>query len=180
MESVATRYALALVKLAEENTSVDRLHVQLNALQSMLTTQPDWYAFLKNPFYTKAQKETFIQSIFPVETWGTLMSFLRLLLKNHRLIALPDILIEAIHLCETRLNLKHGRLVVASSLTEQQQKTIESALANHLGITLHLTQHIDPTLLGGFRVDIDGKVYDASVLGKLEALTRHLKQRGSL
>ena len=178
MESVASRYALALVKLAEETSSLSLMHKQLQAMQTMLNQDPSWFAFLKNPFYTKIQKEAFIQTVFPVETWSSLMSFLRLLLKNHRMNALPSIVHEGIRLCETELHIKHGTIYVATALSSAQQNAIETALASRLDVTLRLTQHIEPSLLGGFRVDIEGKVYDASVLGKLEALTRHLKQRG--
>jgi F-type H+-transporting ATPase subunit delta len=178
MESVASRYALALVKLAQETSSVDRLHTQLKTMQTMIKETPQWFAFLNNPFYTRQQKETFIQSIFPTEAWGSLTSFLRLILKNHRMRDVPSILHEAIHLCEEALHIKHGIIYVASTLSDAHQQTIENALASYLNVSLKLTQRIEPTLLGGFRVDINGKVYDASVLGKLEALTRHLKQRG--
>jgi F-type H+-transporting ATPase subunit delta len=178
MESVASRYALALVKLAQETSSVEQLHTQLQTMQTMIKDTPQWFQFLNNPFYSRPQKETFIQTVFPTQTWGTLTPFLRLLLKNHRIRSVPSILHEAIHLCEQALHIKHGVIYVASKLSSDQQRAIENALATHLRVSLQLTQHIDPTLLGGFRVDINGKVYDASVLGKLDALTRHLKQRG--
>jgi F-type H+-transporting ATPase subunit delta len=178
MESVASRYALALFKLAESKAEQGTLRDQVNACQTLIQRDASWFLFLKNPFYTLSQKFSFIDTTFSSETWGMINPFLKLLIKNHRIQALVGILVEANRLCEQALAMKRGVLYVASPLTPNQKEAITTALASQLHIDLTLTEQKDPTLIGGFRVEIDGKVYDASIIGKLEALQRHLKNRG--
>jgi F-type H+-transporting ATPase subunit delta len=178
MESVASRYALALFKLAETKPQQARLLEQVLTCQSLLKRDGDWFLFLKNPFFTVNQKHAFLDQSFSLGTWDMFNPFLKILLKNHRIQRLPEILIEALHLCEDALAIKQGILYVASPLSTTQRTAITEALSKQLNIQLTLEEHKDPTLLGGFRVEIDGKVYDASVMGKLEALQRHLKNRG--
>jgi F-type H+-transporting ATPase subunit delta len=178
MEAIAPRYALALFKIAQEQATFSSLHQQLVSLHTLIEQDRSWFTFLNNPFYTMPQKEALIQTVFPQATWGSLPSLMRLLIKNHRIRILPAIIKESIKLCEETLKIKHGQLFVANALSIQQRQDIETALATQLGVQLTLVEVIEPALLGGFRVEIDGKVYDTSILGKLEALTRHLKQRG--
>ena len=39
-----------------------------------------------------------------------------------------------------------------------------------LGFAVSLENHVDPSLIGGVKVFIDDKVYDGTILGKIERL----------
>lgn len=54
-----------------------------------------------------------------------------------------------------------------SSLKSEVLKTIEAKLS---GSEYELHEEVDPSILGGIRLQINSNVYDASVMGKLSAL----------
>ena len=179
MESIASRYALALHKLGEESGDLSSFLSQLMDVQALVEHDASFLSFLLNPFYTNTQKETLLRSVFSSQEGTIFLGFFLLLLQNHLLRYVPAMLEESIRLSEYTLGLRSGILYTATSMSDSDRQSIEKALSDLLHITLTLQQEHAPELLGGFRVNIDGKVYDASVLGKLDGLKSHLKKRGS-
>lgn len=179
MESIASRYALALYKLAEESKDMTSFLSRLMDIEGLIQTDANFLSLLKNPFYTVPQKMALLDAVFTAKEDAVFLGFFRLLLRNHRLRYVPAILLEAIRLTEYALGMRSGTLYTATLMTDTEKQAIEKALSDQLHVSLSLIMKHQPSLIGGFRVDIDGKVYDASLLGKLEGLKSHLKKRGS-
>ena len=59
-------------------------------------------------------------------------------------------------------------------LTAEQEKRLTAALEKKTGKTIVLTSRVDPSLVGGMRVEMDGKRYDNTVASKMEHLRRAL------
>lgn len=179
MDSVASRYGQALFKIAEEENNFPLAIERIDALSSLLLLQPDFINLLKNSFYTTTQKYTLIDTALPVATFGYLGAFIKLLMKNHRLVFLENILKEAVLLCRQASDVQIGTLYSTFALTQEQIKAITQALMTQSDNKLTLTNVIDPSLIGGIRVDIEGKVYDASLLAQLTEMKQRLLKRGS-
>jgi F-type H+-transporting ATPase subunit delta len=179
MDSVASRYGQALFKIAEEETNFPLYIERIDALSSLLLLQPDFINLLKNSFYTTTQKYTLIDTALPVASFGFLGAFIKLLMKNHRLSFLENILKEAVLLCRQASDVQIGTLYSTFALTSEQIKAITQALMTQSDNQLTLTNVIDPSLIGGIRVDIEGKVYDASLLAQLTEMKQRLLKRGS-
>jgi len=61
------------------------------------------------------------------------------------------------------------------ALSAEESANISTAFAKLVGKqALNITNEIDPTLLGGIRVQIGNHIYDSSVVNKLERLKREL------
>ena len=179
MDSIASRYGQALFKIAEEEKNFSLYIERIDALSSLLLLQPDFISLLKNSFYSTSQKHTLIDTAFPVSSFGYLGAFMKLLMKNHRLVFLENILKEAVLLCRQASDVQIGTLYSTFALTSDQIKAITQALMTQSKNNLTLTNVIDPSLIGGIRVDIEGKVYDASLLTQLTEMKQRLLKRGS-
>lgn len=66
--------------------------------------------------------------------------------------------------------MQEGVLQTAIELDEDTLKQAEKRFSAYLGDEVHLTQKLDPSLLGGARVHIAGRVYDDSLSGQLDAI----------
>jgi len=51
---------------------------------------------------------------------------------------------------------------------------LSAAIGGGLGKQVELRQHLDPDLLGGLLLRMEGRVYDGSVRGRLRALRERL------
>lgn len=179
MDSIASRYGQALFKIAEEEKNFSLSIERMDALSSLLLLQPDFINLLKNSFYSTSQKHTLIEKALPIESFGYLGAFIKLLMKNHRLVFLENILKEAILLCRQASDVQVGTVYSTFALNAGQLKAITQALMTQSNNNLTLTNVIDPSLIGGIRVDIEGKVYDASLLAQLTEMKQRLLKRGS-
>ena len=58
-------------------------------------------------------------------------------------------------------------VTVAAPLSAAQQKRLESALSASYGTELNLNVEIDPSILGGVKVQVSGEIIDGSVAARL-------------
>lgn len=178
MEGIASRYALALSKIAQETSKVEGyLEASENLLQ-FLKADSTLIHFLANEFYSKENKYKFLDQTFPVTSWFDFHNFLSLLVEKHRIQHLPAILQENIDLLRDILKQQKGIVYSVTPLTSSQLDQLQVAMQRHLGHALTLVNIIDSSLLGGFRIDIRGKIFDASVINKLSSLKQQLLKRG--
>lgn len=68
-----------------------------------------------------------------------------------------------------------GKLLSAKPLSQDQLRAIESRFTALLGGSVRLIEETDPSLLGGVRVEIDGRVYDGSLRLQLQEVLKALQ-----
>ncbi|GHU71925.1 ATP synthase subunit alpha [Clostridia bacterium] len=70
--------------------------------------------------------------------------------------------------------MKAGIIRTAFPLTKEQRAAIKSSFEAKLGSPVDLREEIEPGLIGGVAVDIDGITYDGSVRSSLDSMAREL------
>ena len=109
---------------------------------------------------------------------GPLLRFCCLLAEKGRMVLLPEIL-EAFH-DEVLAGRDCARCVVtcAHGLEAGELDKLRRALCRlHHKKDIQFDLRVDPELLGGFTLDIEGVTYDKSVRGALRRLEQQLKER---
>ena len=178
MEGIASRYALALSKVAQETSQVEAYLEASEQLLLFLKTDSTLIHFLANEFYSIENKFQFLNQTFPANSWFHFHNFLSLLVEKHRIQYLPNILQENIFILRDFLNQQKGTVYSVTPLTSSQLNQLQIAMQGHLGHQLTLVNIIDPSLLGGFKINIRGKIFDASIMNKLANLKQQLLKRG--
>jgi F-type H+-transporting ATPase subunit delta len=178
MEGIASRYALALLKIAREDKLQADYLTRLETLLAMLTNDHTLSHFLGNAFYNQESKFLLIDQVLPKTTWYDLGDFLKVLVKKRRMPFLIDILKAAMLLLEKDLKTRSGIVYSVVPLSERQMTLLQQAISDYLQIPVTLTNEVDPSMLGGIRLDVNGKVFDASILNRLSNLRQTLLTRG--
>lgn len=70
----------------------------------------------------------------------------------------------------------YGEIRLAQPTEPQIIAQVEKKYADMLGTPVTLAPVQDPSLLAGFVVTLDGKVFDCSALSQLEGIKAYLKQ----
>ena len=106
------------------------------------------------------------------------MRFYRLLAEKGRMTLLPDIL-EAFHdKALAQRGAVRCRLTCVRVPDEAEQEKLKQALCRlHHKADVVFEIRIDPSLLGGFTLELEGVTYDKSVRGALAGLSRQLEER---
>jgi F-type H+-transporting ATPase subunit delta len=178
MDGIASRYALALTKIAKET---NQLSVSLEVCQhalALVNHDSTFVKFLGNEFYSKEEKFEFIDRVFPKNEWTFFSNFMKLLLLKHRTTSLQSILKEAIEMIQFELKTQDGIVYSVNPLTVTQITKLEQALSDYYGHPITLQNKIRGDLIGGILLDIEGKVFDASMIEKLNNLRQRLMKRG--
>ena len=178
MEPVASRYALALTKIANESNQMQAYLAASQQLLQLIQTDPTLLHFLTNEFYEKPTKFKLLDQLFVGDNWLKLGSFLKVLVQRRRTRYLEKILIEVISNLRVQLEQQVGLIYSVSPLTKEQIAQLSEVLSVHLGHPISLTNQLDEKLIGGFRIDIQGKIFDASLLHQLSTLKQRLLKRG--
>jgi F-type H+-transporting ATPase subunit delta len=179
MEAIASRYALALYKLASENNALQDYVTALETTMHALATTPELLPFLHNEFYSRDDKRKIIDTFFSTLPALTIPSLCKVMLEKRRIKYFKAALEAALKLVEDALKQQQGTVFSVTPLSPEQLANLEHALGQHLHKKITLRNALDTTLIGGMRIVIQGKVYDASIQEKLANLKQRLQQRGT-
>ena len=176
-QGAARRYARALLEVAQQKGGADGLRDALRQAVDLMAQHPDLSAALAHPALPPDRKQAIAREVFRKQgADDMLLRLLDLLIARGRLELLPAI--ERAYTAEW--NARRGTLmaeaVTAEGLTPAQQERLSQALAAASGRGVELTTAVDPSLLGGVRVTMGGRIYDGTVRGRLESLRRHLEK----
>ncbi|HET8744085.1 MAG TPA: F0F1 ATP synthase subunit delta [Ramlibacter sp.] len=167
LATIARPYAEALFQAA--GNDLNGTAQWLDAL-AVVASQPQLLQFAENPKVTNQQVYDVVTDVVRVQLPAPAQNFLRTVIENGRLSALPEIA----HQFRAMMNAQSGSsdAVVYSAfpITPEQLGTVAQALEKRFGRKLNLTVQEDPSLIGGIRVVVGDEVLDTSVKARLEQM----------
>jgi F-type H+-transporting ATPase subunit delta len=176
----ARRYAKALLDLAQAQKAEEAIGNELSQIVTAVADPAVEKVLLLPTLPLKARKDIIEQIIASAKVHPTLSSFLRVLADNDRLSMLKDVYDSYQALLEQASGKVRAHIRTANALSNKELKSIVDAfnrLPDFAKKTLIPTVTVDPTLLGGVMVEIQGKVYDASLQAQLRRMSDALAQQ---
>jgi len=174
---VAARYARALFDLALDTKALSAVEADLTSLKSMLAESPDLRALISSPRFSGPDKAAGLAAIAArAKAAPVTAKFLGLLAANGRTAALPMIIDAFARLAAERRGSISAEVTTAIPLTKAQSTSLAAALRTALGKDPEITARVDPGILGGLKVRVGSKLYDASLKSKLDSLKYALKR----
>ena len=107
---------------------------------------------------------------------ATTQKFLGLLAANGRARDLTAVIAAFEALYAKKMGVVAAEVVSAQALSAAQLKSIQSALRTALGKDPETTVRVDPSILGGLKVKVGSKLFDASLKTKLDQMKFALKR----
>jgi F-type H+-transporting ATPase subunit delta len=136
----------------------------------------DLYLMLKSPIIKQGKKAEIFKLIFDKKLGVLTMAFFSIVLKKGREEFLPEIAEEFLKEYKEHKGITTVNLTTASELNDKTLAQIKNKLLGS-DITLEkieLIHKIDENLLGGFVVEVEDKLYDASAARKIEEFKKSL------
>ena len=176
---VAGRYATALFELALEEKALERVEQDLNRFASALDVVEDLRRLVRSPVFTAEEQQRAIAAILDkMKIEGLTANFLKLIARNRRLYAAPDMIKAFRALLARHRGQASAEVTSALSLTEGQLRALQTALKAALHKDVQLDQKVDATLLGGLVVKVGSRMVDSSLRTKLNSLKQTMKEVG--
>jgi len=169
--SAARRYAEALLALGSDERTVGDFRASLERLAPVFDRFT--IAGLRDPSVPMKQRVDALSSALGDEP-DIVRSLLILLLESDPIALVPQIAIAFGDLVDRREGIAKARITTAVALDEPARRELVSRLERESGTKLRATFAVDPTLIGGAKVQIGDHLIDSSVYAKLIALGRQL------
>lgn len=170
MTEVGTIYGGALYDLAAAENLSDPILDQLKALDRSFREEPAFVRLLNAHTLTKAERCKIIDDSFTELVHPYVCSFLKILAQK----GYARYFADCCDAYRARYNQDHNILpvtaVTAVALTEAQIQRLTKNLEAQTGKQPELTNRIDPNVLGGVRLDFDGKCMDDTLMHRLETV----------
>ena len=175
--NVGARYAQALFDLANDQKQVAAVEADLNSLKAALADSKDLRTLVHSPTFSAEDKAKGLAGIAVKAKFNpTTRKFLGLLAANGRAAALPDVITAFAKLSAAARGAVSAEVVTAVALTAAQTKGVAAALRQSLGKDPEITTRVDPAILGGIKVKVGSRLFDASLKSKLDSLKFALKR----
>ena len=176
MERLSVIYASALFDLALQQDSVDDFLEQAVFLRDTLSEE-DCQRMLVHPQIPAAEKHDFFRKAFEGKIHENLLGFLYLVADKNRetsLISALDALIGNIE--------KHNKIVTATVLSaapyeDKQAESLRDMLSKKLKKQVKLKLKVDPSVIGGPYIFVDGYYIDWTVKKRMRDLSASLKEQ---
>lgn len=175
IEAVARRYASALADVVIKTGETETIRAELKAWEQMIAGSTELENVFANPSIAAAKKETILDGLInKANSSRTTSNFLRVLLRNGRLMDLTMVNERFEAVLEERGGVVSGQVISAHELDEQARRELMSNLENLTGKTVNLSFEIDKDLIGGVVTRVGSTVYDSSVRTQLRNLRQQL------
>lgn len=166
----AHRYALAILSVAEESKQLEPVGRDFEYLDSLLKQSREFASFTQSPVINKEKKKAVLREVLAGKVSDLTLKFLMLLASREREGLIAEIIQQFVRLRDERLGIIKATVRSAVPLTQQQQQQLGKRLEESTGKKIRLSLLEDPSLRGGFTVQYDDTVWDASVRRQLELL----------
>lgn len=174
---VAERYAQALFDLAREAGAVEAVRGDLRTLKAMLAESADLRRLAASPTWTAEDKgKAFVALAAKAGFHMLTAKFLGLLTHNRRADALGGVIAAFERLWAKETGVVAAEVTSALPLTDAQLGAVRAALRQALSKDPEIETRVDPAILGGLKVKVGSRLFDASLKTKLDQLKFALKR----
>ena len=170
----ANRYAKALYELAKEKNVVAETVADLREVRIVFTESKDLYNLLVAPNLTTEKKFELIDSIFS-SVQPIIVDALKVILVNNRIDETVSVIDSFIRIANDESGVEDAIVYSTEALTEDQLERISTTFAKQVGKdSLNITNEIDSSLIGGIKLIIGNRIYDNTIVSKVNGLRRAL------
>ena len=169
--TIARRYAKALVQLGLESSQIDRFSGELADIKKLFSNSKELGAVFANPAITLAQKKEIMKGLVDKSKNSELVAnFLMLLVEKNRVAFLEQIIQAYEKLADEQSGVIRPVIRSAFDLKADQVALIQSSLEKKTGKKVMPQVVVDKSLLGGLVTQIGDIAYDSSVKTQLKRI----------
>ena len=175
MTQVGSVYGEALYTLALEEGLTGSLLAELKVLQESFRETPDFIRLLSSPNLPKQERCQIVDDSFRGKVHAYVLNFLKILTEKGYMKYFHD----CFKTFEDLYNRDNGILpvtaITAVAMSGEQVQKLTEKLSRITEKQVSLQNKVDPSVLGGVRLDYDGKRLDDTVSHRMDAITKALK-----
>ena len=174
---ISVRYARALFQLAQEQDCEDAVYDGLTRfVHNYLLAIAQFNEVLADPIVAPEEKLKLMEMAVGEPLHDTLKQFFAFVVEQKREDKMFFIAMKTMEMYRMKHNVLSTQVTTATALPDATYDKIKAFVKQTFDADAEIDVKIDPSLIGGFILDIENTRMDASVAGQLNALKNKLKQ----
>lgn len=175
--TIGTTYGSALLQAATEVGKRDLILEEARQVLDILEKEPEFHAFINYPAISAVEKKAVIKKVFSDQISQELLNLLYILVDKGRTYHFPRIVKAYEDMVHYEEGVFYGTVYSVQPLKPQQIEKLETEASRLLKETVKLDNKLDPKLIGGVKILVDGRVIDASIRKRFEDLGSKIMER---
>lgn len=168
-------YGIALYELAVEDGIENEIEKEFEEVANIFTINQEFINLLSNPRIKTSNRTKMIDDVFRNEIHIYLLSLLKILTEKREVTLIPSLFKEYQKKYYQDKNILSVVAVSAIALNDEQINKILDKLKLKMNQTVLIENKVDPTCIGGIRLEFGGHMIDASIKNRLKKLQYDLK-----
>ena len=171
------RYARAAFDLAQDQKVLDKVQGDMVKLKALLLESAELRGFIGSAVYKSDAKLNGLVAVTKSLKLTPLVTKLfGVMARNGRIDHLFPVITAFLKLYDVHKGIVSAEVTSAVALSAPQLKQLSTELAKTLGHEAAINTHVDPAILGGLKVRVGSRLFDASLKTKLDSLKFALKR----
>ena len=172
---IPRRYAKALYKFALEKGATKEIYVLSKRVVDAFRNNPDLQKVLSNPFVSDEDKENLLLAASGEKDNEIFKQFVLLIISQKRVEYAQAMMLAYRDIYRKENHISQARITTAVKLDDARMKKLRKLVEDAFKDSeIEFTEAIDPSLIGGFVIDVDSVRMDASLSNELEQLRQTL------
>lgn len=173
---VSERYASALFQLAKDVNKIEAVEEDLKIFYATIFSNKDVFSFFSRPFVERKSKVDMITKVFESVVNPESFNFLCILIERNIIYLLSNIVEEYSTFRSDYYNIAQVHVQSAFPINDNDsiKHAIIEASRTLAGREVDVDITVNPDLIGGITVEIDGIIYDYSVRTNLNSINKKL------
>ena len=173
---LAYRYAKSLLGLSLELGKLDEVWADMKLLDGITRQSKPFLVMLKSPVITAKKKFAIIKDVTKGQLSKTTETFLQLLTSKSREESLAEIIVSFVDQYNELKGIHKAKLVTAIPISDELKQSFVRKIQQQNNISsVQLEAKVDESIIGGFVLEMDGKLVDASISRDLNDVNKQFQ-----
>ncbi len=165
---LAARYAKSVLDLSVSENQLEAVLKDMQLLKSIVSQNRDLELLLLSPIVKGDKKKSILDEILKGNIRELTSKFLALMIVKGREKYLPEIATAFQNQYNDLKQIQVVKVTTAVAMDENVRNTVNQKIATLTpGKTIEIKAIVNPEIIGGFIIEMDDKLYDASVRTEL-------------
>ncbi|MCC8146134.1 MAG: F0F1 ATP synthase subunit delta [Bacteroidales bacterium] len=173
---ISTRYARAIYEFAEENNCEKSIYKEMHVLSQNFKLFPSLRKVLIDPTIAQNKKIQLLVTACGIKINEVLEKAIEVIVRNGRANYMENIALKYEDLYRRAKGIITVNLTTVEPATEEIKEALLKIIPQEEGNTIEFRTKTDPSIIGGFVLEIDDKRMDASVKNQLNQLKLDLTE----
>ena len=170
---VSRRYSKALLRVANEVSSRQKIYNEVTNLLDLLNSDDKFSILFSSPLLSSKNQLKLIKSLFSnsdkkkINVSKHVLSFLKILAKNGRLKILSSVLHGFQYQVKSLNKEININLITATPIADENIKKIKNILSKKTDKKINIISNVDKKIIGGIILQSGSNLIDASIRNKI-------------